>query len=284
MRTVNTISLNGNVWQIEAEGCEALGAYLKGAESQPHGDPDRERDPRRSGTGHRRQTLRYVNAHKNVVTADEIALVLQEMGPVEAGRGADCGASCRTAATPGARNPAPPAAGDGPPGLAYGAGCRVAPAAVPDPRGRHAGGVCNGLAAYFGMDATLVRVIFVVVCRVHGRDRVDVYLVMLIVVPVAVTAEQMAAAHGKPFSAEELIGRGPRPALMPVALAAAMARPTPYVARSAAAMAPPAPRLVRTRRCADATAPRRPMAGRARPITMARRASDPWARCCTSRC
>ena len=34
---------------------------------------------------------------------------------------------------------------------------------------------------------------------------------MLIVVPVAVTAEQMAAAHGKPFSAEELIGRPQRP-------------------------------------------------------------------------
>ena len=26
MRAVNTISLNGNAWQIEAEGCEALAA------------------------------------------------------------------------------------------------------------------------------------------------------------------------------------------------------------------------------------------------------------------
>jgi hypothetical protein len=28
MRAVNTISLNGNAWQIEATGCEALGAYF----------------------------------------------------------------------------------------------------------------------------------------------------------------------------------------------------------------------------------------------------------------
>ena len=68
-------------------------------------------------------------------------------------------------------------------------------------------GVCNGLAAYFGIDATLVRVIFVVFAVLTGGIGVAVYLVMMIVVPVAVTAEQMAQAHGKPFNTEELIGR-----------------------------------------------------------------------------
>jgi phage shock protein PspC (stress-responsive transcriptional regulator) len=68
-------------------------------------------------------------------------------------------------------------------------------------------GVCNGLAAYFGVDVTLVRVIFVVFALLTGGIGAAVYLVMMVVVPVAVTAEQMAAAHGKPFSTEELIGR-----------------------------------------------------------------------------
>jgi phage shock protein PspC (stress-responsive transcriptional regulator) len=68
-------------------------------------------------------------------------------------------------------------------------------------------GVCNGLAAYFGVDVTLVRVIFVVFTALTGGIAGSVYLVMMMVVPVAVTSEQMAAAHGKPFSAEELIGR-----------------------------------------------------------------------------
>ena len=72
-------------------------------------------------------------------------------------------------------------------------------------------GVCNGLAAYFGVDVTLVRVLFVLFAVFTGGIGASVYLVMLIVVPVAVTAEQMAAAHGKPFSAEALIGRPQRP-------------------------------------------------------------------------
>jgi hypothetical protein len=57
-------------------------------------------------------------------------------------------------------------------------------------------------------------VVFVVFSVLTGGIGVAMYLVMLIVVPVAVTAEQMAAAHGKPFNAEELIGRphGPQAA------------------------------------------------------------------------
>jgi len=81
-------------------------------------------------------------------------------------------------------------------------------------------GVCNGLAAYFGIDVTLVRVVFVLFAVLTGGIGVAVYLVMMIVVPVAVTAEQMAAAHGKPFNAEELIGRpqGPQASFAPAAL------------------------------------------------------------------
>ena len=83
-------------------------------------------------------------------------------------------------------------------------------------------GVCNGLAAYFGIDVTPVRAIFVLFSLFTGGIGVVVYLVMMMVVPVAVTAEQMAAAHGKPFSAEELIGRplGRRPRSPPAATGA----------------------------------------------------------------
>jgi phage shock protein PspC (stress-responsive transcriptional regulator) len=191
MRAVNTISLNGNAWQIEATGCEALAAYLRGAEARLAGDPDREEILADLEQAIADKLARHVSAHKNVVSAEEIARALQEMGPVEAGN---------AAARPGVEAPR--------------AGAIPEPDMNPDVRhlfqireGAMISGVCNGLAAYFGVDVTLVRVVFVVFALLTGGVGAAVYLVMMIVVPVAVTAEQMAAAHGKPFNAEQLIGR-----------------------------------------------------------------------------
>jgi phage shock protein PspC (stress-responsive transcriptional regulator) len=199
MRAVNTISLNGNAWQIESEGCEALAAYLKSAEARLAGDPDREEILADLEQAIADKLARHVSAHKNVVSAAEIALALKEMGPVEAGSAAAGPGAATGAATP--EEPPRAQAAPGPDGSS-------------DVRhlfqireGAMLSGVCNGLAAYFGIDVTLVRVIFVVFALLTGGIGAAVYLVMMIVVPVAVTAEQMAAAHGKPFNAEELIGR-----------------------------------------------------------------------------
>ncbi len=211
MRTVNTISLNGNAWQIEAQGCEALAAYLKSAEARLTTDPDRDEILADLEQAIADKLSRHVSTHKNVVTADEIALVLQEMGPVETGA-----AGPEAAHAPGGREGAGGQSPDHAEGAASGA------SAGPSGRADHSSGprrlfqireggmlsgVCNGLAAYFGIDVTLVRVVFVVFSVLTGGIGVAVYLVMMIVVPVAVTAEQMAQAHGKPFNAEELIGR-----------------------------------------------------------------------------
>jgi phage shock protein PspC (stress-responsive transcriptional regulator) len=208
MRTVNSISLNGNVWQIEEEGCQALAAYLKSAETRLTGDPDRDEILADLEQAIADKLARYVSAGKNVVTAEEITLALKEMGPVET-----------------TANDSPEHSGnrthssaDPQPGAQTAAGT-AAPGAGSTMRhlfrireGGMLGGVCNGLAAYFGVDVTLVRLIFVLFSVFTGGIGLAVYIVMMIVVPIAVTAEQMAAAHGKPFSAEELIGRpmGPR--------------------------------------------------------------------------
>jgi phage shock protein PspC (stress-responsive transcriptional regulator) len=221
MRTVTSISLNGNAWQIESEGCAALAAYLKGAETRLASDPDREEILADLEQAIADKLSRHVNAHKNVVSAQEIAQALKEMGPVETG-----GAPGPDAPPDGAAqaqstvSPDDAAPGAAAPGAQGQAGPQVGPT------GRHLfrireggmlGGVCNGLAAYFGIDVTLVRVVFVVFSVLTGGIGVAVYLVMMIVVPVAVTAEQMAAAHGKPFNAEELIGRpqGPQASFAP---------------------------------------------------------------------
>src|SRR5580658_7976635 len=201
MRTVNSISLNGNAWQIEAEGCEALAAYLKSAETRLTADPDRDEILADLEQAIADKLARYVSAHKNVVTAAEMALVLKEIGPVEP-------VDTETPAQPGSSSHSSADAQPGAQAAAGGAGLGQPAGPRHLFRIREGGmisGVCNGLAAYFGVDVTLVRVVFVVFGVFTGGVGVAVYLVMLIVVPVAVTSEQMAAAHGRPFSAEELI-------------------------------------------------------------------------------
>jgi phage shock protein C len=44
-------------------------------------------------------------------------------------------------------------------------------------------GVCAGLAEYLGMDPTVIRLIFVLLCFVSGPGILLAYLIMMIIVP-----------------------------------------------------------------------------------------------------
>jgi phage shock protein PspC (stress-responsive transcriptional regulator) len=68
-------------------------------------------------------------------------------------------------------------------------------------------GVCNGIAAYLGVDVTLVRVIFVLLVFLTGGVAIFAYLVLMFVVPYAQTSEEHAAARGLPFNARALVER-----------------------------------------------------------------------------
>ena len=77
------------------------------------------------------------------------------------------------------------------------------------------GGVCNGIAAFFDIDVTLVRVIFAALAAIelassHVGAIVIAYIVMMFVVPLAGTSEEQAAAHGIRFNAQEVIDRAKR--------------------------------------------------------------------------
>ena len=71
-------------------------------------------------------------------------------------------------------------------------------------------GVCNGLAAYFGIDPTVVRLIFVALLVLSAGFFAIAYLVLMFVVPTAKTAEERAAARGLPFNAQELVEQAKR--------------------------------------------------------------------------
>ena len=85
MRTVITISLNGNAYQIDAAGFDALRAYLQVAEQRLVGNPDQEEILADLEQAIADKCLRYLGPHKNVVSAAEITEVLREMGPVDGG-------------------------------------------------------------------------------------------------------------------------------------------------------------------------------------------------------
>ena len=87
MRTVITISLNGNAYQLDAVGYDALRAYLQVAEQRLAGNPDQAEILADLEQAIADKCNRYLGPHKNVVSADEVAEVIREMGPVDGGAG-----------------------------------------------------------------------------------------------------------------------------------------------------------------------------------------------------
>ena len=85
MRTVITISLNGNAYQLDAVGFDALRAYLQVAEQRLSGNPDQHEILADLEQAIADKCNRYLGSHKNVISSEEVAEVLREMGPVDGG-------------------------------------------------------------------------------------------------------------------------------------------------------------------------------------------------------
>lgn len=64
-------------------------------------------------------------------------------------------------------------------------------------------GVCSGLAAFFNMEVTLVRIIMLV-CLLCGSAGFWIYIVIWIVAPIASTPAQKCEMYGLPVTAENM--------------------------------------------------------------------------------
>jgi phage shock protein PspC (stress-responsive transcriptional regulator) len=190
MNRVITISLNGNAYQLEESGYEALRAYLAQAENRLRDNPDKSEIMSDLEQAIAEKCSRYLNPQKSVVAGSEIERILKDMGPVDPpSDSADAGAS-----TSGATGPTP-------------GGESTHKRLYQISEGAMISGVCNGFAAYFNVDVTIVRIIFVVLALLTGGGWILAYVVMMFVIPFANTSEERAAAHGLPFNARELIER-----------------------------------------------------------------------------
>jgi phage shock protein PspC (stress-responsive transcriptional regulator) len=200
MRPVITISLNGNAYQIEQGGHDALRAYLATAAARLAGNPDRAEILADLEQAIAEKCSRFLGSHKSVVTDEEIEQVLREMGPVDGGAeegDAPQGASSRAGVSDRGAAAAADQAREGHPFKRL---YRIREGAM-------VSGVCTGLAAYFNADVSIVRLIFVPLTLLTGGVWILAYIILTIVVPYAETAEQRAAAQGWEFNAQELIDR-----------------------------------------------------------------------------
>ncbi len=238
MQKVVSINLNGNAYQLEEPGYEALRAYVERAETRLQPNPDRVEIMADLEQAIAEKCGRYLGAGKTVVTTGEIETILAEMGPVEspeaaaaaeaAGGRSDAGSAAGTAsagragadASSGARSGAGAGAGAGASaGTRTGSGSGQRAGAEPSDAGHDTrrrlyqiregamiSGVCNGLAAFLGIDVTVVRLLFVIITFATFGAWILAYIAMAFFIPYADTPEDRAAAFGLRLKAEELLG------------------------------------------------------------------------------
>jgi phage shock protein PspC (stress-responsive transcriptional regulator) len=169
MKRVVTVDLNGMSFNFDEDAYDALRAYLRRAEAQLAADPGRAEviaDLERSIA---EKCQAFVHATKNVVAADELRSVLAQIGTIDT-HAAD-------EQEQGARESSGTFGSDRP--------------LVQIREGAMISGVCTGLAARFGIDVTIVRVIFIVLALVTSGAFVLVYIAMMFLIPYDTNIEKV---------------------------------------------------------------------------------------------
>jgi phage shock protein PspC (stress-responsive transcriptional regulator) len=198
MRRVITVSLNGYAYQLDDDAYSVLAAYLDESARALTTNPDKNEIIADLEQAIADKCARYLNPHKTVVARAELEQVITEMGPVD-GEAPEVVAGT----APGTDGKSANASTRGAADATESATRRLYQIS----EGAFVSGVCNGIAAYFAVDVTLVRVIFVGLIFLTGGAALLVYLVLMFVVPYASTSEEHAAARGLPFNARALVER-----------------------------------------------------------------------------
>jgi phage shock protein PspC (stress-responsive transcriptional regulator) len=188
MQKVITINLNGNAYQLEETAYALLRAYLDRAELQLKDNPDKAEIISDLEQAIADKCNRILGAQKTVVTTAEVQQIIEEMGPVEGAPG-----------DPSSEKQERPKGEAGAPKRLY----QIREGAM-------LSGVCKGLAAYFNIDVTIVRIVFIALAVLTKGAFIIAYVVLMCVIPYATTSEERAAAHGQPFNAQELIDEAKR--------------------------------------------------------------------------
>jgi phage shock protein PspC (stress-responsive transcriptional regulator) len=193
MKKVVNVNLSGNAYLLEEEGLEILSAYLESAQLRLKGNPDVEEIMADLEQSIADKMNRFLGANKTVVSTEEVEQIVDEMGPVD-GAAEDDGAkdqqSSRSSA-PGARD-----SEESDVRKLY---------KLTGSYEKMLTGVCAGIAAYSGIDVSIVRIIFIALTFASGGLVILFYLALAVILPAANTPQQHAAAYGVPFDAQAII-------------------------------------------------------------------------------
>ncbi|MFT3782983.1 MAG: PspC domain-containing protein [Nibricoccus sp.] len=193
MNKVISIHLRGIAFQLEEPGYDALRAYLENAERQLSGNPDKAEiiaDIEQAIADKFRGTL---GTSRNVVLTSEVEAVIKEMGPVT-----DDSADDEPSSSDAKRGPAPRTTETSDSASTPRRLYRIKEGAM-------LGGVCNGLAAYIGIDVTLLRLAVAILIFFSFGTVAIAYIVGMIIIPQAETPEERSAATGPAPTAQEFI-------------------------------------------------------------------------------
>jgi len=195
MQKVVTVNLNGNAYQLDESAYDALRAYLDRAGVQLKDNPDRTEILTDLEQAIAEKCGKFLGPTKTVVSADEMQRIVAEMGPVEG----DNRPSADGAASQSRDTPNPEQRG---PKRLY----RIREGAM-------WAGVCTGLAAFFGIDVVIVRILFAIVAAVSFGWGILGYWALVFIVPEAQTSDEFAAARGQtPSNAQHIVDQAKKTA------------------------------------------------------------------------
>lgn len=181
MRKVTAINLNGRAYQLEDQGYERLQKYLHHAEATLVDDPDKAEVLADLEQALADKCDRLLRDGKNVVTAEQIADMLDQMGAVEPGT--EPAASAKHADAPHTKR------------------------LYTIREGSMILGVCKGIGAYLDIDPNIIRLLFIVLTVLTGGIWIVAYIAMGLFLPAAKTESQLAAAYGDPINAQAIVDR-----------------------------------------------------------------------------
>ena len=174
-----TARLNGTTLRFEETAFKRLEAYLGDAARTLEGNPDREEILADLEQAIADQCRRRLQQAETVVGLAELQPALEEIGTVQ---------------EPGVASQAEPPPKNAP---------RRRLEQISD--GAMISGVCQGLARYFDVDVTLLRVAAVLLLLVSGGAMILVYVVLMLLLPYAPREPGDAALRGIPAKSREFV-------------------------------------------------------------------------------
>lgn len=188
MNKILNVNLGGYALTIDDDAYEYLHRYLDAIKSRFSASEGR--DEILSDIENRMgELLSQRMTNRSITTISDVQEIIKIMGkPEDFGDQATSGSSTSYG-----------------PGKGHYTGTRTGRRLFRDEEDKVVGGVCSGLAAYFGIqDPVWVRIAFVLLTFLSGGFWIPAYLLLLVIVPAAVTSADRLAMRGEPINVDNI--------------------------------------------------------------------------------